>query len=144
MLAKIADALGMAIQFIGYGIAGFIILIIVAIVLGALFGEKTLWDYEAEGFSEACDKGSFEVDLECKEKKGSFVEIRANLKSEYRNKPVSVYLKNFHLVTFSAEENEAGKRFEKKFINFSEPSAGDVVMVEIDGQEVFSSQLYKD
>ena len=144
MLAKIADALGMAIQFIGYGIAGFILLIILAIVLGALFGEKTLWDYEAEGFSEACEKGSFEVDLECKEKKGSFVEIRGNLKTEFRNKPIEVYLNNFHLVTFSADENQSGKRFEKKFVNFSEPNAGDTVMVEIDGQEIFSSQLYKD
>lgn len=129
------DAIGFILTGIGYLFATIVVLILLAVV----FGNKVLWKFEAEGYSEAFEGNKVKVKLMSVDKKGKTLEIRGKKKQEWSDDNLDVLLNGFRVVSVTPERIKDGRaRIE---IEIEEPSKGDTLQLLIRNNEVYSEKI---
>lgn len=108
-----------------------------------LLGDRGLWDYEAK-FPLQPGIGRGEVEFKRYKKKGSSIEVNLELEPEYREKRVAIRLKDQLVCTVPKERNGGERLYLNQSLDLDEPTEGDLVSVEIDGESVFSGPLVLD
>ena len=108
-----------------------------------LLGDRGLWDYEAK-FPLQPGIGRGEVECKRYKKKGSSIEVNLELEPEYREKRVAIRLRNQLVCTVPKERNGGERLYLNQSLDLEEPTEGDLVSVEIDGESVFSGPLVLD
>lgn len=118
---------------------------VIGFALLILTGDKKLWEYEVK-FPMKQGVGRGEIEFEGMKKKGSQIEIKLDLDATQANKQIDIYLKERHVFTIPADENQANKRItiNKKIKLVQPPNEADDVVVKIGGQQVFDGQLFPD
>ena len=129
------DAIGFILTGIGYLFATIVVLVILAI----FFGNKILWKFEAEGYSDAFEGNRVRVKLKNVDKKGQSIKIRGRLKAEWREENLDVLLNGFRLVSVEPAQFKNGRA--EIGIRIEAPSKGDTLTLLLKNQEVYSEKL---
>lgn len=118
---------------------------VMGFALLVLMGDKKFWEYEVK-FPMKQGIGRGEIELEGLKKRGMKIEIKLNLDATQANKQIDIYLKEHHVFTISADENQANTHIyiNKKIKLDQPPNEADIVTVKIGGQQVFDGQLFPD
>ena len=140
MLELIFEGISYIAIGIGFFIAGFFVLIVLALI----FGDRKLWEYEAEGYCEAGQNDKIKVEIKHLKRKGKYVRISGSFKTDYQNKDIMIFLNGFKLVRFDASINKNKRMFHEQPVDIEEPKSGDTLSIRIDDEEVFSHKIYKD
>lgn len=134
------DIFAFLLQGIGYFFAGLFVLVILAII----FGDRKFWEYEAEGYCEACANDKIKIEIKCLKKKGTTLQIKGKFKPEFTGKEIRILLNDYKLTSFPESENDGSQYWLKKSLDIDEPKAGDTLSVELARQKIFTQQLYPD
>lgn len=118
---------------------------VIGFVLLILMGDKKLWEFEVK-FPMKQGVGRGEIEFEGLKKKGTHIEIKFNLDASQANQQIDIYLKERHVFTIPADQNQADSRINinKKIKLEQPPNEADTVTVKIGGQQVFDGQLFPD
>lgn len=108
-----------------------------------VFGDSKLWELEAKfPLVEGVGRGS--VEFECKKKAGTTIECEFDLAEEQRNKSMEIYVAGQLVFTVPQSANTGRFKLEEPLPQLQKPHEGAVVMVKLDGREVFSGPLVLD
>ena len=106
-------------------------------------GDKKKWEYEVD-FPYLQGVGKGEIEFKCYEKKGISVEVELDLASPYKNKPIEVFLNDDLVFVLPPEKNNKSRVFKTAPIALIEPSAGDEVVVKVEGESKLRGTLKRD
>jgi len=138
MIETIVEIFSFLLQGVGYFFAGLIVLVILTIILG----DRKLWEYEVQGYCDACTNNKIEVEIKCSKKKGTSVEIEGKFKPEYIDKAITLLLNGYTIASFTELENNGAQYKLEKRLQIDEPKVGDTLSVELSNREIFSQRLY--
>lgn len=113
------------------------------ILVFAVFGESTLWDYEVKfPFEEGIGRGK--VELECGNKKGPRIECLFEMSPSYQNISLDIFLGEEKIYTVPAEKNNSNRLYLREHISLDKPREGDLVVVKANQEAIFSGPLVLD
>lgn len=108
-----------------------------------VFGESILWDYEVKFlFKEGVGRGK--VELECGKKKGTRIECVFELHPSYQNTPLDLFVGETKIYTIPAEKNRSDRLSLRRNMPLNEPQEGDLVIVKVHDETIFSGPLVLD
>ncbi len=107
-----------------------------------IFGDSKQWDYEVKfPMKEGIGRG--EVEFEGLKRRGPIIEMRLQLDPSQTNKEIEVLLDGRSV--YSMPNGSGSSRvYVNEKIDLDEPKEGQMVVVKIDSQEVFSGPLVLD
>lgn len=129
----LAEIFSYILQGIGFLIAGCIALFVAVI----LFGDEILWNFQLTGSSEAFAREKFRIKIKHTKKKGMFVEIRQQLKPEYQNKKITLFLNGQLIATIDHNQNTASAApFNIPATIDKKPKKGQILLLKIEDADL--------
>ena len=111
------------------------------VLVSLLFGDRVLWEYEAEfPFRQGIGRG--EIELKGYKKKGCRIEVE--LESALLPQEVTIFLNGRRIFAIPPEQTKAARLYHTEPIALDQPAEGDEVEVHIGGEAVFQGLLVRD
>ena len=121
----------------------FYVWIIIGIVLTIIFGDREIWEYEAEfPYKEGLGRG--EVEIECYKRKGAQLEAKLYLEPNYNNRTIEIHLNNNLIATIPENKNVSSFFVFKTPYTLDKPNSKDQIDLKINNEVIFSGNLIKD
>jgi len=113
------------------------------ILFTIIFGDKKLWEFEVK-FPLQAGVGRGEVEFECLNKKGTFIEAKFELEELYQNKKIEIFLNNRMVYSIPEAKNNSARIYINEKLEVQKPTEGDEVTVNIGGRKQFEGVLVRD
>lgn len=117
--------------------------IVLFIAILFLFGDKQLWEYEAD-FMYKPGIGRGEIEIEYYKKAKGSIDIELELDEEYQNKPLDIYLDGISILNIPPQKNNGHKFRIHEPYKHLEPHEGMTVEIKHNNKVILASSLLMD